>query len=222
MADSKQHQGSNKSSSGFLSVGVKVFVGLLVCFVAAELFFKDDPELDTTIRPGASDEHKPPKVTQVRPKRVGPKPLLPSVEPRGVPHTNDQDVVEFDADTGDVDGKEKGDRDPFVYELSRAGIDGAMGTIRDGIQRCYERGVAEEDLTEGWSKFKFKIEKRVDDPDNADIAQITEVSVKDTTLDSEQVQECVMQLIDELWFDPPEDGVIYVEYPIYFEDDPED
>ena len=222
MADSKQHQGSNKNSSGFLAVGIKIFIGLLICFVGAKFFFNDPPELDTPTRPSASGEQGPLRATQVRPNRSDPKPLLSSVEPMDVSRTDEQDATEFDADTGDVDGKAIAERDPFVYELSRAGIDGAMRTIRDGIQRCYERGVVDEDLTEGWSKFKFKIEKRVDDPDNADIAQITEVSVKDTTLDSEQVQECVMQLIDELWFDPPEDGVIYVEYPIYFEDEPED
>ena len=93
-----------------------------------------------------------------------------------------------------------------------------MQSISDQIQECYRQGVRDEDLTGGLVKFKFKIEKRTDDPDNADIAKITEVGVKDSTIDSAQVEACVMEHIDQLWFDPPEEGVFFIQYPILFED----
>ena len=133
-----------------------------------------------------------------------------------IPVESDSDDGTNHADESEPSIDEEPDR--FVYGLDRHGIDEAIRSIIPEVQDCYQQGVIEDDLSEGRVLFKFKIEPRTDDPENADIAKITEVGVKDTTIDSARVESCVMALIDELWFDPPEDGVFYVQYPITFRD----
>ena len=123
-----------------------------------------------------------------------------------------------ETDTGTPKDGPVEEPDRFVYGLSKEGITDALRSIAPDVKRCFERGIRDEDITGGKVMFNFKIEQRIDDPENVDIAQITEVGVKDSTIDSEGVEACVMQLIDELWFDPPDDGAIYIQYPIVFVD----
>ncbi len=133
-----------------------------------------------------------------------------------IPVESDSDNAEINSEDSRPTMQEESDR--FVFGLDKHGIDEAIRSITDEIQDCYQEGVIEDDLSEGRVLFKFKIEPRTDDPENADIAKITEVGVKDTTIDSARVEACVMDLIDDLWFDPPEEGVFYIQYPITFSD----
>ena len=96
---------------------------------------------------------------------------------------------------------------PIVYDVEGEGLDAAVRSIRDEAKRCFNRGLNEDDITGGKVVFKFTIEKRVDDPRNADLAMVTEVRVEDTTIDSELVEECVMRKLDGLLFEPPDSPI---------------
>jgi len=142
-----------------------------------------------------------------------------SVIERDAIETQDPDDIQTEADTTEENEVVDKRRDDFVYAITPKGITGAISAFRNDMQNCYEQALKDEDLATGRIKFKFTIEAQPDDAENSDIAKITEVGVQDATIDSEQLEDCVMNIIDELWFEPPQDGPVMVNYPIFFNTD---
>jgi len=105
--------------------------------------------------------------------------------------------------------------DEIVYSTSKEGIDGAMKIFLPNMRKCYDQTRAKYPDIEGRVTLSFQISKN-DDPENMDIAKIEEVEILETDLDYEEMDNCIMDTIDNLWFAPPEDGTIFVRYPFVF------
>ena len=103
----------------------------------------------------------------------------------------------------------------IVYSTSKEGIESAMKIFLPNMRKCYDQVRAEYPDIEGRIVLSFQISKN-DDPENIDIAKIEEVEILETELDYEEMDNCVMDTIDNLWFEPPEDGKIFVRYPFVF------
>ena len=105
--------------------------------------------------------------------------------------------------------------DDMVYATTPEGIDDAMKAFLSNIRTCYQVARKNDPEMEGRITFAFQISKN-NDPNNSDIAKISDVEVLDTEVDSEEVENCIMDNLDELWFDPPEGEPVQVRYPFLF------
>ena len=185
--------GKHKRSRRWLVIGFGVCSSLLFWRYSVSHRANPNPETDVANpTPRSVSQSRGPARNRAVPsgfRRVG------SASRNSVPST--EQVHSLSADTGD----------PVVYDVEGEGLADALRSIRRDVQRCFEKGLKEDDITGGKTVFQFTIEKRVDDPRNADLAMVTEVGVQDTTIDSEMVEECVMQKLEGLLFEPPDEPV---------------
>ena len=97
--------------------------------------------------------------------------------------------------------------DPVVYDVEGESLGGAVQAIRGDVQRCFQDGIDEDDITGGQVTFAFTVEKRKGNSRHEDLARVTEVRVEDTTIASDMVEACVMRTIGRLSFEPPSNPV---------------
>jgi len=135
----------------------------------------------------------------------------PQPSPQKVDVVKDQHVAESEDDTLPKVKRP----DEMVYATTPEGIDDAMRAFMPNIRRCYQAVLVQRPQIEGRITFTFQISEN-DDPDNMDIAKISDLEIFDTELDSEEMENCIMDNLDELWFDPPEGDPVHVRYPIIF------
>ena len=106
--------------------------------------------------------------------------------------------------------------DQMVYAVDREGIDAAMRAFMPKIRECYSQARIENPEIEGRIVAAFTIEENTDDPENSDIAKISEVEILESELEHEDFENCIMDNLDLFWFEPPENGSTTVRYPFLF------
>jgi hypothetical protein len=103
-----------------------------------------------------------------------------------------------------------------VWALTKEGIDGGMKEILLDILGCYQAALEEFPDLEGG----FTVGFTVDDVDG--LGEVVEVEIRDSDNDLIEpmvdgpMEECVMDHIGSLQFDPPADGRTTVNYPFRF------
>ena len=195
-----------------------IIAGAIIGFTFSYFKSVNSPSPDTVTLKEKSEN--PPQVHN----RTKPEPLTTPQKLRTPhkfnvqPQTAVQKVDVVHAQPADRDDAEepKVERpDDMVYDTTREGIDDAMKAFLPNIRRCYQVARKSNPEMEGRITFAFQISEN-DDPDNMDIAKVSEVEIFDAEVDSEEMENCIMDNLDELWFDPPEGDPVQVRYPFMF------
>jgi hypothetical protein len=122
-------------------------------------------------------------------------------------------VNEEGPDPGERDDEERG----MIYAATPEGIRGAVQEAAPKIKECYEGWVAANPDLAGHLKVSFTISTETDADE---IAHVTRAHVVDSELAHGLLEGCVLNMMEGLSFDPPEDGEITVTYPFKFDTAP--
>ncbi|MEC7985700.1 MAG: AgmX/PglI C-terminal domain-containing protein [Myxococcota bacterium] len=195
---------------------VMMVIGVFVIAFFVRSFVWEDPVSDNqnpvsgkSAEPLAKniDAHKErPKVVS----RKKDRPLFKKISPKRVARTLEPEEVD------ESDESENERPDQMVYSIDREGIDDAIRAFLPNIRNCYSQARVENPEMEGRIMASFTIEKNTDDPENADIAKISAVEIIESAFEHEDFENCIMDNLDMLWFEPPEEGERTVQYPFLF------
>ena len=192
-----------------------VIAGILVTLV---FFLFQDSFSTTSDRPPAPEGDSKVKIPISKEPRIPPPKTIKNFKQknRQKPASRTLDL------TKEPIAKEKNDLQPkverpdeMVYSTDPEGIDGAMKVFLPNIRNCYQVALNHEPELKGRVTFSFQISEN-DDPENLDIAKISNVEIFDTEVDSGEMENCIMDNIDELWFEPHQGDPIHVRYPFVF------
>ena len=125
-----------------------------------------------------------------------------------------QQMEPQDDEAGTEDPKERPDQ--MVYPVSKEGIDDAMRVFLPSIRKCYQDALKQNPEIKGKILAAFTIEKNAEGSENSDIAKISDVEILESELEHEDFENCMMDNLDQLWFDPPQNGPTNVQYPFLF------
>ena len=106
--------------------------------------------------------------------------------------------------------------DDMVYPLTRDGISQAMTAFNENIKDCYVQALETHPDLNGQLLASFRIERPEEDMPDQDIAHVSEVEVLNSELDHTALENCIMDNLDQLWFDPPEGEYMEVKFPFVF------
>ena len=107
--------------------------------------------------------------------------------------------------------------DDMVYPLTRDGISQAMTAFNGNIKDCYVQALETHPDLNGQLLASFRIEQPEEDMPDRDIARVSEVEVLNSELDHTALEDCIMDNLDQLWFDPPEGEYMEVKFPFIFD-----
>jgi hypothetical protein len=114
-------------------------------------------------------------------------------------------------DTSDASAAEA--EEPMIWEASRRGISGAITEQMEQFRECYDGwGRLQPDLT-GRIVAEFVIVK---DPEDPARGKVTRVGVRDADFQHAFMEGCVLQVFQDLKFEPPETGAVTVNYQLQF------
>ena len=100
--------------------------------------------------------------------------------------------------------------DMTVWPATRAGIDGAMKEVLKPILGCYQEALDEIEGLEGGISLDFTV------GEEEGVGRITRMGVTSSTVDDAPMEDCIMDVIEQLQFDPPDEGELTVSYPFEF------
>ena len=106
--------------------------------------------------------------------------------------------------------------DDMVYPPTREGINDVMVQFLPNIADCYNQALESNPDMGGRLMASFRIEKPKEEESEQDLARISEVEILDSDIDHEHFENCIMDNIDEFWFEPPPGEHIDVQYPFVF------
>jgi hypothetical protein len=120
-------------------------------------------------------------------------------------------------DEEQVDGEEIAGTAANPYPVSRDGIRAAVQDRTPEIKECYDGWLALNPELEGSLIVSFGIVSGEDE-----LAHIEDVGLASSELNHEFMQGCVLNVFEELAFQPPEGGSITVTYPLLFSSEPDE
>jgi hypothetical protein len=98
-----------------------------------------------------------------------------------------------------------------VWPATADGIVGAIKEAQAGMQRCYEVALEEVPGLSGRLALRFVL------GEEDGVGRILEVGITDDEVQDGPLEECVLDVVQALEFDPPEGGKLTVKYPLVFE-----
>ena len=113
------------------------------------------------------------------------------------------------------DGDEQGggDPDPTVWPTSSEGIKGAIAESLPRIRRCYEQALAADPDMGGTITVAFTIGTT----DTASgVGTVLDAGIADATIEQTTMDDCLLDAMESLQFDPPVEGEIEINYPFTF------
>ncbi len=142
--------------------------------------------------PGVSPVHIPPRDARLLPVPEGEPPRAPEPEEPDEPDEPDE---------------------PTVWPATPEGIRGALDEATPRIKRCYEQALEQHPELGG----KITVEFAVGTVDTAGgVGTVTRAGIGDATIDSTVMDDCLLDAMEGLQFDPPTDGDIEISYPFFF------
>ncbi len=144
-------------------------------------------------------------------KRRSPKPSSQAPAPSSAP-SEAPDV----SPKGPATSPDEGDEpmpEPTVWPASGEGIQGAMAEALPKIRRCYDQALLEDPGIAG----KIVVAFTIGTTDTASgLGQVVSAGIADATIEQTTMDDCLLDAMDELQFDPPVDGELAVNYPFMF------
>lgn len=195
--------------------GVFAVVALLAVGVAWLLLGSSDPE--PTEGQLSSQRAKAP-VVPVAPKRVALRPQVDAQPPVPEVETDADDADDADdavAAAPSPEEPDEGEEDlPIpegvsVWPVSKDGIDGAVGEVITDIRQCYQTALSEVPDLAGDLLVQFTIGS------TDGIGKVIEVGIPDGDLVDGPMEDCVLDVMSVLQFDPPAEDTV-VTYPFRF------
>lgn len=151
-------------------------------------------------------EARPPRRTEAEPDDDD------AVDPEASPDdTADPDVDDDDLDEDDL---------RTIWSVDREGFDGAVREALPELRECYQEWLKVDPDIDGRVIFKFAVDVPLDGEaaeDGTPLAAITELRIEDSTVGHPMMESCAMNVFSDLWFSPPEDGTVWVSYPVVLE-----
>jgi len=115
--------------------------------------------------------------------------------------------------TPDAEPLEDPDAEPTVWPASGEGIRGAMDEALPKIRECYERALVGDPNIAGKIVVAFAIGTT---DTAAGVGQVTRAGIADATVEQTTMDDCLLDAMEDLQFDPPSDGEMEVNYPFMF------
>ena len=98
-----------------------------------------------------------------------------------------------------------------VWPISRAGIDGAVREVMPDILGCYQEALADVPDLDGRLVVGFTI------ADSDGLGRVRAVEIDEGDLVDGPMEDCLLDVMSVLQFDPPEDGgEVAIHYPFLF------
>lgn len=122
----------------------------------------------------------------------------------------------------DLDDEPLADDDPplrTIWPVDREGIQGAVKEAIPELKHCYEEWLKQDPALEGKLVLDFSIDVPEDGrtaEDGTELAAITTIAVRDSTMEHPWMEACAMSVFGDLHFDPPAGGGVEVSYPVIF------
>ncbi len=113
----------------------------------------------------------------------------------------------------DQDHDDPAEADPTVWPASADGIQGAIGESLPKIRRCYERALEQHPDMGGSITVSFTIGTR---DTAAGVGTVLDAGIADATIEQETMDDCLLDAMEDLQFDPPADGEMTIRYPFRF------
>jgi len=117
-----------------------------------------------------------------------------------------------DSDPGDDEGELR-----TIWSVDKEGLDGAVREALPELRECYEEWLKLDPDIAGELLLKFAVGVPLDGEaaeDGTPLAAITELRLANTTVGHSMMEGCALNVFSDLWFSPPEDGPIWVSYPV--------
>jgi hypothetical protein len=95
--------------------------------------------------------------------------------------------------------------------LSRESIDEAMRDGMQDVRDCYLEALEEVPDLAGLLKVRFTIRAE------EGVGRVVRASIQDADFDDGPLEDCILDAVEYLEFDPPEGGIVMVTYPFFFE-----
>ena len=97
------------------------------------------------------------------------------------------------------------DKEGVLGALDAADISDAVNAEKQRIKRCYDAGLSLDPALSGRVEVKFVI--------GAD-GLVSRAELFESTIESEEVEDCIVDAITDIEFPPPEGGgIVVVQYP---------
>jgi|GEM_PF-4097546 len=196
---------------------MKRWVCIIVLVLGVVILFSTDilhTEVAVVEEAEKSKKQIQPKKARLQPQKLEQSiARIPMVSKRSQPVQKSEEKDESEPSSQDTQNDDR--PNDIVYDTSQEGISNAMREFMPKIRHCYQQLLEEFPDSEGRITLSFRIMPN-DDPENMDIAKIADVEIVESEMDYESVENCIMDTIDTLWFDPPEDDAVYVRYPFLF------
>ncbi|NCG20574.1 MAG: AgmX/PglI C-terminal domain-containing protein [Rhodobacterales bacterium] len=185
-------------------------LALVACVAALTLFTRQSP-------PAPPEPVETPTTKTQRPAVSVPV-TLPRPKATAVEHKQ-QTGHEFDAparpkvpETDAIQAPASPDEPtPRLGALSSHSIDDGIREAIPEIRDCYLETLAEIPELEGRLKVKFTIEE------HEGSGWVKDVSVAEADFDDVPLEDCIMDVMETVEFEPPDGGVVLVSYPFFFE-----
>ena len=97
-----------------------------------------------------------------------------------------------------------------VWPATKEGIDGAVGEVLRDILSCYQRALNAGVEMDGTLDVEFVI------AESDGLGSVREVDIVDGSFEYGPTEDCLMDVMSVLQFDPPEGGEKSVHYPFEF------
>jgi hypothetical protein len=107
-----------------------------------------------------------------------------------------------------------------IWPVDPDGIRGAVLESLPALRECYDAWLRQDPTIEGSLVLEFTIADTDDgrtDTDGTELAGITDLVVRDSTVQHPWMEGCATNVFADLRFDPPADGAMEVTYPLVFE-----
>jgi TonB family protein len=114
------------------------------------------------------------------------------------------------AEGGSAEGEARAES---VWPASEQGIHGAMKEALPGIRRCYEQALEQDPSIAGTIVVHFV----VGTTDTASgLGQVLSARIDEASVEQTIMDDCLLDAMEALQFDPPADGEMEVRYPFTF------
>ncbi len=155
---------------------------------------------------------EPPAPSGREPGSEGPAPITEPAAP------NPQPLIIGDAPVPEqVEEEEEDNPDApvqnTVWSATKEGIQGAMAEALPGIRRCYEQALEVHPDMAGKIVVAFSIGTK---DTAAGVGQVLDAGIADATIEQTTMDDCLLDAMEDLQFDPPVDGEMEINYPFHF------
>ena len=166
---------------------------------------------DTSPEPSTSSTEAPKERSETKRVLPAPKPLpMPASTPAAdadepVAMDDEEETVEDDDTPETLTPKVR------MGAMSRSSIDDGIRDFMPDIRECYKEALKEVPDLAGRLMVKFTIKGQ------EAVGRVINVSIKDSDVDDVPMEECLMDVVESIDFDPPKGGgLVIVSYPFVF------